>query len=310
MQRDIDLSIQNLIVPKRIDAYLAEALLKEYSREEIKRCLVAGTIFLNDHKAKPRDLVKNGDHVHGNLMSEKKAEMIGENIPLSVLYEDESLLVVDKPVGLVVHPGAGNKTGTLVNALLGRKTPLSSLSGAERPGIVHRLDKDTSGLLLVAKNNNAHRKLQSQFAERSLSKTYLALVRGRLDYEEGHLKVPIGRDPKVRQKMNITREGSGREALTHYRVLERFRYATLLAVKLVTGRTHQIRVHMQHLGHPVVGDSVYGGLADAKEPRLALHAWKIEFLHPKTGKMMKFESSVPKEMKSMIEKAKNQHEKR
>lgn len=304
MQSKIDLSVKNLVIPKRIDAYLAEVLSKEYSREEIKRCLVAGAIFLNDRKAKPRDLAKEGDRIHGDLRSENRETMAGEDIPLSVIYEDESLLVVDKPVGLVVHPGAGNRTGTLVNALLGRKTPLSSLSGSERPGIVHRLDKDTSGLLLVAKNNNAHRKLQSQFTERSLSKTYLALVRGRLDYEEGHLEAPIGRDPKVRQKMNVMREGLGREALTHYRVLERFRFATLLAVKLVTGRTHQIRVHMKHLGHPVIGDPLYGGPADEKEPRLALHAWKIEFLHPKTGKIMKFESPVPKEMKAMIEKAK------
>jgi len=303
MQGNIDLDVKNLVVPRRIDAYLAEILSKEYSRAEIKRCLTSETVFLNGRKAKPRDLVKEGDHIHGSLRSEDRPDLTGENIPVSVIYEDESLLVVDKPVGLVVHPGAGHRTGTLVNALLGRKTPLSSLSGTDRPGIVHRLDKDTSGLLLVAKTNTAHRKLQAQFAARSLSKTYLALVRGRLDYEEGHLGSPIGRDPKIRQKMSVVREGLGREALTHYRILKRFRVSTLLAVKLVTGRTHQIRVHMSHLGHPVVGDPLYGSLADAKEPRLALHAWKIEFLHPKTGKLMAFESPIPKDIKAMIEKA-------
>ncbi len=303
MSDPIDICVKHLVTSKRIDAYLAEVLAKDYSREEIKRCLAGETIFLNERVAKPRDHVKEGDHIRGSLRSQKRMELTGEDIPISVIYEDESLLVIDKPVGLVVHPGAGHRTGTLVHALLGRKTTLSSLSGTDRPGIVHRLDKDTSGLLLVAKTNAAHRKLQAQFAARSLSKTYQALVRGRIDYEEGHLGSPIGRDPKRRQKMNVVREGLGREALTHYRVLKRFRFSTLLAVKLVTGRTHQIRVHMKHLGYPVVGDPLYGSLADANEPRLALHAWKIEFLHPKTGRMMQFESPIPREMKAMIEKA-------
>ncbi len=299
----IDLTVQDPILASRIDAYLAGALSSEFSRVEIKNCLVAGKISLNGHAAKPRDAVKVGDHITGELVSEKTAHAQGEDIPVSVLYEDDSLLVVDKPSGLVVHPGAGNRTGTLVNALLGRKTPLSSMGDGHRPGIVHRLDKETSGLLLVAKTNPAHRHLQAQFASRSLTKMYVALVRGRIDYEEGHVEVPIGRDPKIRRKMDVVRGEKGREALTHYRTLKRFRHATLVELKLVTGRTHQIRVHMRYLGHPVMGDVLYGGLPDAKEPRLALHAAKIEFLHPKTGKIMKFESPVPIEMKQMIEKA-------
>ena len=303
MAPSIDITVRMLVLPKRLDAYLAETFASEFSREEIKRCMQKGAIFLNGKPAKPKDAVQEGDRISGELASEKNACAEAESIPLKVIFEDESLLVIDKPVGLVVHPGAGNKTGTLVNALLGLKTALSSIGGALRPGIVHRLDKDTSGLLLVAKTNSAHRKLQAQFAARSLSKTYVALVRGRPDYEQGTMDAPIGRDTKIRRKMNIVRTDKGRDALTHYHVTRRFKHAALLELKLVTGRTHQIRVHLKHLGHPVAGDRLYGGPNEGSEPRLALHAAKIEFLHPKTGKIMKFESPIPAEMKAMIEKA-------
>ncbi len=303
MRASVDLTVKEPIMIERLDAYLASAMAPEFSREEAKRCILAGAIFLNGRAAKPKDPVKAGDRITGELVSERITAAEPQAIPIDVMYEDESILVVNKPAGLVVHPGAGNKKGTLVNALLGRKTVLSSMGGALRPGIVHRLDKATSGLLLVAKTNLAHRKLQAQFASRSLSKYYLALVRGKIDYEEGHVDVPLGRDPKVRRKMDTAREGEGREALTHYRILKRFRYATLLELKLITGRTHQIRVHMRHLGHPVMGDAIYGGPTESAEPRLALHAARIEFLHPKTGKIMKFESPIPAELKAMIEKA-------
>lgn len=304
MPPEVDLTVRSPVLAGRIDAYLAAALAPEFSRRQIKDCLKDGKVFLNGRAAKPRDPVKEGDRITGELRSEKITHALGEDIPISVVYEDDSILVVDKPAGLVVHPGAGNKTGTLVNALLGRKTPLSSMGGAIRPGIVHRLDKETSGLLLVAKTNAAHRKLQAQFAARSLSKIYLALVRGRVEFEEGRIEAPVGRDAKVRRRMDVARAGEGRDALTHYRALERFRYATLVEVKLMTGRTHQIRVHMRHLGHPVVGDALYGKTGESAEPRLALHAAKIEFSHPKTDKIMRLESPVPEEMKAMIEKAK------
>jgi 23S rRNA pseudouridine1911/1915/1917 synthase len=304
MPAPIDLTVQSPVLVKRIDAYLAAALSPDFSREEIKSCLKDGKVFLNGRMARPSDAVKEGDRITGELVSEKIATAQGEDIPVNVVFEDDWFLVVEKPAGLVVHPGAGNRTGTLVNALLGRKTPLSSMGGAMRPGIVHRLDKETSGLLLVAKTNVAHRKLQAQFAARSLSKVYIALVRGRVEFEEGRVEAPMERDVKVRRRMDIARAGEGRDALTHYRVLGRYRFATLVEVKIVTGRTHQIRVHMRHLGHPVVGDTLYGKTGEAKEPRLALHAAKIEFLHPKTGKIMRFESPVPPEMKAMIEKAK------
>lgn len=305
MKTKIELIVKKLYVTQRIDAYLTEALAGKFSRQEVKSSIKNGTVFLNEKTARPRDPVKEDDRIHGMLVTEEKWPLEPENIPLKVLYEDESLLVVDKPVGLVVHPGAGNKKGTLVHALLGRKAALSSLGDTSRPGIVHRLDKDTSGLLIVAKDNFSHRALQSQFAGRSLSKTYVALVKGSLEYEEGRLEQSLARDPKNRQKMAVSREDSAHTAQTLYRVLKRFRYTTLLEIKLITGRTHQIRVHMQHLGHPVVGDPLYGNVAAGASPkgRLALHASKIEFLHPKTGKLMKVESPIPPEMSAMIDQA-------
>ncbi len=305
MKTSVDVTVKNLHDPKRLDAYLTQALAGKFSRQEVKEGIEKATLFLNGKQARPRDLVRDGDRIQGNILTEEKWTLEPENIPLKVLYEDESVIVIDKPVGLVVHPGAGNKKGTLVHALLGRKSVLSSVGDKMRPGIVHRLDKDTSGVLIIAKDNFSHRALQAQFASRSLSKTYIALVKGRIEFEEGHLEQALGRDPKNRQKMAVSREDSAKSAQTLYRVIKRFRYATLLEIKLVTGRTHQIRVHMQHLGHPVVGDPLYGSAAPSAPPelRLALHASKIEFLHPKTGKLMKFESPIPAEMKTMIEKA-------
>jgi len=304
MKTNIDLTAKNLYVPKRLDAYLTEVFGGQFSREEIKGCIENDSIFLNGKISRPRDRVQEGDRIHGELVTEKKWPLEPENIPLQIIYEDDSILVIDKPVGLVVHPGAGNKKGTLVHALLGRKSPLSTLGDVRRPGIVHRLDKDTSGLLIVAKDNFSHRALQSQFASRSLSKTYIALVKGRVEYEEGRVEEPLARDPKSRQKMAVSSQENAKSAQTLYRTLKRFRQATLLEIKLITGRTHQIRVHMRYLGHPVVGDTLYGNETSlsSKMPRLALHASKIEFVHPKTGKQMKFESPLPTEMKAMIEK--------
>ena len=305
MKTSIDLTVKKLYDPKRLDAYLAEAFAGKFSRAEAKKGIEKSAVLLNGKPARPRDLVREGDRIQGEVAAEEKWPLKPENIPLMVLYEDESIVVIDKPVGLVVHPGAGNKKGTLVHALLGRKSELSSVGEANRPGIVHRLDKDTSGVLIVAKDNVSHRALQAQFAARSLSKTYIALVKGRIDYDEGHLEQALGRDPKVRQKMAVSREESARPAQTLYKVLKRFRYTTLLEVKIITGRTHQIRVHMQHLGHAVVGDPLYGVIPSAtpRQGRMALHASKIEFLHPKTGKLMKLESPIPAEMKAMIDKA-------
>ena len=303
MKTPIEFIAKNIYTPGRIDGYLTKQLEGRFSRQEVKRSIESASVLLNDKPARPRDLVKEGDRIHGDILSQGRSDLVGENIPLDIVYEDDSLYVIHKPVGMVVHPGAGNKKGTLVNALLGLSAKLSSVGDAERPGIVHRLDKETSGLLLVAKNNQAHRALQEQFASRSLSKTYMALVRGRVEFEEGHLDASMARDTKIRQKMAVSQLDTARPAETLYRVLKRFRYATLLEIKLITGRTHQIRVHMKHLGYPVMGDRLYGGPADRRCRRMALHASKIEFLHPKTGKLMKFEVPIPAEMKKMIEEA-------
>ena len=303
MKTPIEFIAKNIYAPSRIDGYLTKQLEGRFSRQEVKRSIESASVLLNDKPARPRDLVKEGDRIHGDILSQGISNLVGENIPLDIVYEDDSLYVIHKPVGMVVHPGAGNKKGTLVNALLGLSAKLSSVGDAERPGIVHRLDKETSGLLLVAKNNQAHRALQEQFASRSLSKTYTALVRGRVEFEEGHLDASMARDTKIRQKMAVSQLDTARPAETLYRVLKRFKHTTLLEIKLITGRTHQIRVHMEHLGYPVVGDKLYGSRADQKCPRMALHASKIEFLHPKTGKIMRFEAPIPAEMKKMIEAA-------
>lgn len=299
--RPVDFTVSSPLFPKRLDQYLAAKLCGACSRQEIKRSIENGKILLNGKVVKPKILARAGDRIQGWVSSSEESALEPEAIPLSLLYEDDSMAVVDKPAGMVVHPGAGNKKGTLAHALLGRFSSLSTVGGKGRPGIVHRLDKDTSGLLLVAKTNQAHRNLQSQFESRSLSKTYTALVRGRVEFEEGRVDAPVGRHPKIPRRMAVVNDARSKEAVTRYRVLKRFNHATLLEVKPVTGRTHQIRVHMASLGHPVIGDPLYGGRVSTG--RLALHASKIEFQHPKTGKMMKFESALPDEFKGLIEEA-------
>ena len=291
--------VTKLYAPKRIDSYLAGVWGNDLSRSEIKTALDDGRVLLNGMKVKPKALVKQGDRIEAAVTPVPKSPLKPEKRDIAVIYEDDSIIVVDKPVGMVVHPAPGNKQGTLVHALLGRGSDLSNLSGKERPGIVHRLDKETSGVLLVAKTNKAHRALQSQFAARSLSKTYTALVKGRVEYEAGHIQQPIGHHPKIRLQMAVVAPPRGREAETRYRVLKRFKYSTLLELKLITGRTHQIRVHMAHLGHPVLGDEVYG--KKGNYPRMALHASKIELVHPKTGKIVEFESPIPAAMRQMID---------
>lgn len=298
MAEPFELKVGPLYQHKRIDVYLTSALEGRYGRRRLKEALDEGHILLNGQTAKPSTLVKEGDVIRGQAVPIEPSTLLAEDIPISVIFEDKDLLVVNKPDGMVVHPGAGRRTGTLVNALLGRGTKLSSSGEADRPGIVHRLDKDTSGVLLVAKNDRSLRKLQSQFAARSLTKTYLALVKGRVEYEEGRVELPIGPDPRQRGRMCIVRNDRGRPAETRYKVLKRYRYATLLEAHPVTGRTHQIRVHLAHLGHPVVGDEVYGTRAEGQ--RLGLHAASIRLEHPITGKELFFECPPPKEFDKLV----------
>lgn len=277
---------KNMIADRaaRLDVLLAGDSL---SRSQAARAIRDGLATVNGVVVtKPSLTVNSGDKVEVSLPEPVDSDAKAENIPISVLYEDEALAVINKPAGLVVHPAAGNLTGTLVNALLYRLDSLSGIGGQKRPGIVHRLDKDTSGLMLVAKNDRAHLALSRALAGREITKHYLAVVAGTLKTAEGRYEGPIGRSLKDRKKMAVV-EG-GREALTRWRLVRQDAQSALVLIRLVTGRTHQIRVHFSHAHHPVLGDPLYGhkGLPDA--PRLMLHAWHLAFAHPTTGEDLQF----------------------
>ena len=308
----------------RLDAWLAGAL-PDIGRNRAKRLILDGRVTVGGRTiVEPKRPVKPGDIVVVDVPPPTPAKPKGEAITLNVVYEDDALIVIDKPAGLVVHPAAGNHTGTLVNALIAHCGPsLSGIGGVARPGIVHRLDKDTTGLMVVAKTDRAHRRLAAQFADHGrsgpLERGYLALVWGTPDRPQGTVHAALGRSSRNREKIEVKREG-GREAITHYRVKERFGpkakpVAALVACQLETGRTHQIRVHMASLGHPVIGDRAYGsGFATkasllagpartlaAAFPRQALHAFLLGFEHPESGEEMRFESELPADMSSLVE---------
>jgi 23S rRNA pseudouridine1911/1915/1917 synthase len=248
-------------------------------------------VLVNGRTADPADRVAAGDLVELEIPEAYVIDAVAEPIPLDVVYEDEDLAVIDKPAGMVVHPAPGHYTGTLVNALLGRGGTWSVVGGAARPGIVHRLDKGTSGLIVVARNDASHRALSAQLKDRTLSRTYKAIVRGRVKEEAGELEGPIGRDPRERKRMAIV--SGGRFARTRYEVVERGRGHTLLRCDLDTGRTHQIRVHLAALGHPVAGDADYGGRRPGDPERPMLHAWRLRLRHPRSQADMTFEAPLP-----------------
>ncbi|HWY39993.1 MAG TPA: RluA family pseudouridine synthase [Chthoniobacterales bacterium] len=275
----------------RLDQFLARELSK-FSRSRIQALIRSLNVTLNGSPARPRDLVRAGDRIEVNEPPPEKIDIRPEAIPLDVLYEDDELIVINKPAGLVVHPGAGQREHTLVNALLHRFPKLSGIGGKQRPGIVHRLDKETSGCLVVAKTDEAHRRLSAQFAERTVEKVYLALVAGKLRKSAGTIEEKIGRHPVHRQRMSVASR-RGRAAKTAYRVLNSSTEMSLVECRLHSGRTHQIRVHLHHLGHPVLGDKVYGGKLARAFPRQLLHAWKLAFEHPRTGEWKKFEAPAP-----------------
>jgi 23S rRNA pseudouridine1911/1915/1917 synthase len=249
-------------------------------------------VSVNGLRARPSEGVTEGDVLEYERPEAQELPPQPEAIPLEVLYEDADLVVVDKPAGMVVHPAAGHRSGTLVHALLGRGGQWSTSGGIARPGIVHRLDKGTSGLMLAARNDQAHRSLAAQLASRTLGRTYLAIVRGELSHDSGVLEGPIGRDPRDRLRMAVV-EG-GRAARTRYQVVERRAGHTLVRCELESGRTHQVRVHLSSLGHPIVGDDLYARRPLGGEPgRPLLHAWRLRFRHPRTGAEMSFESAPP-----------------
>lgn len=286
----------------RVDKAISE-LCPEMTRSAIQKLLESGNIRCNGKEVAKNYKVRAGDEISVEIPEPVSDEALPEDIPLDIVYEDEDLLVVNKPKGMVVHPAAGNLTGTLVNALLAHcGDSLSGINGVVRPGIVHRIDKDTSGLLIVAKNDMAHQSLAAQIKEHSFTRVYEAIVYGNFKEDEGVVNAPIGRDARDRKKMTVTEKNS-RNAVTHFRVLTRYGEFTHLRLQLETGRTHQIRVHMAHLGHPVAGDPVYGPskVIKALEGQ-CLHARVIGFVHPRTGEYLEFSSDLPKYFTAFIDK--------
>ena len=274
----------------RLDQFLVSAA-PAFSRARIQDLIKAGHVTLNGAFAKASARVRTGDAVILNEPPPVPTKTAAEDIALEVLFEDDDLIVINKSAGLVVHPAAGNWSGTLVNALLHHCRSLSGIGGEQRPGIVHRLDKETSGCLVAAKNDLAHQALVRQFAGREVTKIYLALVAGKFARQSGVVETAIGRHPVQRKKMAVLLEGRGRVAKTSYRVLLALSAGTLVECTLHTGRTHQIRVHLKHLGHPVLGDDLYGRRAGFA--RQMLHAWRLGFSHPRSGERLNFESPIP-----------------
>lgn len=285
---------------RRLDAFLVSHL-PAHSRSHLKGLIESGLITVDGVPAKPSLHVRRGQRIEITIPPPPRAEIIPEALPLDVIFEDEQVLVVNKPPGLVVHPGAGRAGGTLANAVLARVPQMAGVGSTLRPGIVHRLDKDTSGLLMVAKTPRAYRALQSQVAGRTVSRTYIALVDGVLGRDEGTIDAPIGRHPHHRTRMAVVPRG--RPAVTRYRVRERFAHHTLVEVQLVTGRTHQIRVHFAHLGYPVAGDPVYGRADDLGIGRQALHAFRLKFTHPTSDRTLEFEAPLPADLSAGITRA-------
>ncbi|RQD72956.1 MAG: RluA family pseudouridine synthase [Candidatus Syntrophonatronum acetioxidans] len=284
---------------KRLDVFLAEQS-SSFSRSRLQGLIKEGMVRVKGEMVKSNYRVKGGDVVEVELPPLSKIEVEPQDIPLDILYEDNDVVVINKPPGMVVHPAAGHYSGTLVNALLFHCKNLSGVGGKLRPGIVHRLDKDTSGVLIAAKNDHAHNFLSRQLKERTMKREYLALVHGRIEENRGIIDAPLGRHPRDRKKMAVT-EGRARKAVTHFDVLERFRGITFLKLKLETGRTHQIRVHLSYIGHPVLGDSQYG---KRKQPfnlsGYALHAQTLGFIHPTQEEYMEFSAPLPEEFKEIL----------
>lgn len=286
----------------RLDKYLIDKL--DLSRSKVQEMIKQELVKVNDKNCKNSYVLKDGDKI--NILGELKYEtdIKPENIKLDIVYEDDDVIVINKPSGMVVHPAAGNYSNTLVNALLYHTKNLSSNNGDERPGIVHRIDKDTSGLLVVAKNDKAHQFLQEQLKDKTQSRIYLALVSGRINHDTGEIDAPIGRDVNDRKKMCVT-DVNSKDAITYFKVIDRYKDATLIECKLKTGRTHQIRVHMKYINHPIINDPVYGNKKNVTSFGQMLHAKEISFIHPTTKEKMTFNVDAPKEFYDILDIYKN-----
>jgi len=315
--KPFEISVPGHQAPERIDKYLTH-FLADSSRSFIQFLIENQNVLVNGKPAKASHKVSPGEHIEVFLQKKPPTDVLPEDIPLNIVYEDDDLLVIDKPAGMVVHPAFANYSGTLVNALLHHyQNNLSTVSGSERPGIVHRLDKDTSGLLVVAKTDSMHHLLAKQFANKTAGRVYLAVVWGKLPFSETSIRSHLARSRKDRRKMVVVPEG-GKWAVTHLQVLEQFRLAALVQLRLETGRTHQIRAHMAQIGYPVLGDPMYAGRRQAltglnhddtafavellqRMKRQALHARALTFFHPKLRRELTFESPLPDDMQELLE---------
>lgn len=289
---------------KRLDTYIS-SVDTDITRTSAQRLIEDGNILVNGKNAKVSYKIQENDKISVEIPEPKQIELKAQNIPIEIIYEDSDIIVVNKPKGMVVHPANGNPDGTLVNAIMAIcKDSLSGIGGEIRPGIVHRIDKDTSGLLIVAKNDNAHVKMSEQIKNHEVKKTYIALVRGVFKENEATIDMPIGRSPSDRKKMAVNK--NGKNAITHIKVLKRFDKYTLLQVNIETGRTHQIRVHLSHIGYPIVGDYTYSnGKNEFDVVGQCLHAQKLEFKHPITQKDMCLEAELPQYFKDILDKLKD-----
>lgn len=294
-------------INERMDSFLSRKT--DFTRSRIQQLIKNGDITVNGKNAKNNKKIKSSYKIEENdrieifIPETEQAEIIPENIKIDIIYEDEDIAVINKNAGLVVHPAQGHYSGTLVNAILYHIKDLSGINGEIRPGIVHRLDKDTSGLIVIAKNDKAHINLAKMFQEKKIKKTYLAILKGKLTKEKGRIVTQIGRDTDDRKKMTVIKGNDrGKEAITNYNVICSNELFTLVKVYIETGRTHQIRVHMKHMGYPILGDMVYG--RKDSEKRQMLHAYKLEFLHPVTEKPMKFISEIPEDFRKALKNIK------
>lgn len=286
----------------RLDKVLSE-MMPDESRSHLKQAIEEDRVLVNSQVEKPKYKVQTGDQIEVTIPDPVPLDLEPENIPLDIVYEDDDVIVVNKPSGMVVHPSPGHPDHTLVNALL-YHSPLSTINGTYRPGIVHRIDKDTSGLLMVAKNDNAHRSLAAQLKNKTNLREYIALVHGVIKQDTGVIDAPIGRSPKDRKRQAIVADG--RHAVTHFKVLERYLNYTLISCWLETGRTHQIRVHMKSIGHPLAGDPLYGPRKTIAGSGQFLHAKKLGFRHPVTGKQLVFEAPLPADFQKVINRLREQ----
>ena len=305
------LAINDEAVGTRLDSFLASRI-ETISRTRLQRAIEDGDVLVNNRIVKASYRLRPADQIEIDLPEPAPVELLAEPIPLNIVYEDVDLVVVDKPAGIVVHPGAGIESGTLANALVYHFNELSGVAGRIRPGIVHRIDRETSGLLVVAKNDLAHEKLSDQFRDRRVFKMYIALVYGQMSRERGEVEANIGRSPNNRTRMAVLKAGAGRPAHTIFQVDRRFQELTLLSVEIKSGRTHQIRVHLSHIGHPVVGDTAYGqGRENTVQDvmtrqrikslgRHFLHAARLAFEHPTSHERMEFSSTLPPELESLL----------